>query len=821
MRISMEWLSESLDLSGVSPEDLAESLTSAGLEVEAIERREPVFQGVRLGRILAVHPHPNADRLRLVDVDLGDSQPQVVCGAPNVRPGLWIAFAPQDACVLGRDGQPFTLGKAVIRGVESRGMICSLPELGLEQQYEQEEDGIWVLDALAIGRTLGEPLQTTLGLCADVILETAPTANRGDLMSMRGVSREVAALIDRPTHRSEPPALEPTPGYGGFRIELQDPAVCAYYGGVLMRGLTLGPSPTWLTRRLEAAGVRPINNVVDITNYVMLEWGQPLHAFDADKLGSGVIGVRRATPGETLTTLDGVSRALSGESVVITANNAPVALAGLMGGESTEIDEGSTRLFLEGAFFPPASNRRSAKSVGLRTEASARFERGVDLAACRSALFRAVALYQELAGATLEGFIESPPPAPSSTTIALRIARIDAVLGARVTLETVTSILEKLGFAVTHGESPETLVVRVPSYRQQDVSREIDLIEEVVRIVGYGQTPDALPQTVRAAAKTPRQRAVDAMRRALEANGLQEVVSNSLIGETLLEKTGVPTDRARLVSVTNSQSRDHTLLRQSLTPTLLEIARHNQAQGAETVWIYEIGRSYFRDHEPTRKDAGVREPMTVGALITGTRREGAWQGVATTSMPDFYAIKGVVESLLLALRIEDAQFEALTDSPLLHPGKAARVQDGSGRTLGVLGELHPQLAQRLKFRQTAYTFELDGDALLAACGAVSQTPQAPRLSSYPAVTRDMAFSAPDTLTHRCIVQSIYGLGDPLLRDVALFDEYRGEQAGAGRRSLAYRLTLQSSEETLCEERIDQSVSRIRDYLRDALAVTFR
>lgn len=826
MRISLEWLGEWLDLTGIAPDDLAEALTGAGLEVEAIERIEPAFAGVRLARIEAVQPHPNADRLRLVTVDVGDDKPQVVCGAPNVRPGLWVAFAPQGARVLGRDGQPFTLAQAVIRGVPSCGMICSLPELGLHERYAQDEDGIWVLDALASGHPPGACLAGVLGLSADVILDTAPTANRGDLMSMFGVSREAAALLNRPiagpATRQTVSALTPVPVCQGLSVRLDHPDVCAYYGGVLLSGLTLGPSPAWLVRRLEAAGVRAINNLVDITNYVMLALGQPLHAFDADALGTqAVIGVRRARAGETLHTLDDVSRALTGDSVVITANDAPVALAGLMGGASSEIRPDSSRLFLEAAVFPAASSRRSAKSVGLRTEASARFERGVDPTACREALFYAVSLYQTLAGARVEGFVESPPPEDAPQRLVLRLARVEATLGVAVSRDTVVSILEKLGFDVASGPDDGVLHVSCPAYRRQDVTREIDLIEEVARIVGYAQTPQALAPTVRAAARTPRQQALETIRRSLTACGLQEVVTNSLIGEALLEKTGVSVDAARLVRVSNSQSRDHTLLRQSLLPTLLEVMRANLAQGAEAVWIAETGRTYFRQDEPTARQSGVAEPLTIGVLITGQAQQGAWHLPDATRQPDFYTLKGIAEALLAALRIADVRFEPASDIPTHHPGKTARLFDAQGRALGLLGELHPHSAQRLKCRQPVYTMELDGEALLRASALMTHTPCAPRLSSYPAVTRDMAFSAPDAVSHQQILDRLQAVGEPLLTGVSLFDEYRGEQAGAGRRSLAYRLTLQSHDETLDEARIEAAVTRIRERLRDDLAVTFR
>ncbi len=829
MRVSLEWLKEYVDIAGLSPEEIAAALTNSGLEVESVEYIGPRFEGVVVARVLKLDPHPNADKLRLVTVDLGgESQTQVVCGAPNVREDIFIAFAQEGSTVLSRkDNSLFKLGKATIRGVESAGMVCSLEELGLDGQYEKLEDGIWPLDTLVNEEHLGQDLKTVLGLGGDAVLEVAPTANRGDLMSVIGVAREISALFDRPLHG---PAISqlvhPAPVKLALRIALSDPEICRYYGGAMMRKLQIGPSPDWMSRRLVAAGVRAINNVVDITNYVMLEMGQPLHAFDQEKLtAAGVIDVRRAREGEKLTTLDDVERALTPDSVLITMNDRPVAMAGLMGGADTEIDDQSTSLFLESAYFAPAAIRKSAKSVGLRSEASARFERGVDLAQSRNALLRATELLQQYAGAELLHLVESPVPVVQKPRVTLHLQRIEKMIGLSIPSENVINILKKLGFLLEPTKEVASLVVTVPSFRQEDVSREIDLIEEVVRIYGYDKIPYTLPSKTGTSVVSLRARTVNRLGESLRAQGLQEVVTTSLIGKSLLEKTGFGVNTDHLVTVLNSHSADHTLMRQSLLPNIIEIAKFNQAQGIENVWIYELGRAYFKMGKPNLKNSGVSERLFLGGLITGAVAQGEWR---QKEPADFYLLKGILESLFAELGLAEAiHFEAVPDASFLHPGKAARIMlntDAVGnkpKEVGVLGELHPHVQHTLKFRQPVYLFELNVETLYKAVKQHNTALKAEVVSPYPAIRRDMAFLAPVTISNQAVVDLLKQAEQPLLRQVDLFDEYRSAQLGADQRSLAYRLTFQSDTATLTDAEVDQSLTQLKETLAETLKVTFR
>ncbi len=818
MRISLEWLSQYVDIAGLTPEEIASALTNSGLEVEAIERIGGQFTNVVVGKVRQIEPHPNADRLRLATVDLGGTQNKVVCGAPNLKEGMLIAYAQEGAQVVNRkEGGLFTLTKAKIRGVESTGMICSLEELGLEDWYPKQEDGIWPLNEHVTEAQLGQDLKMALGLEADTILEVAPTANRGDLMSMVGVAREVAALFNRDLNLPELATFEPTATPVEMKVVLSDLEVCRYYGGLMMRNLQVGPSPDWLVRRLQAAGVRSISNVVDVTNYVMLEMGQPLHAFDQDKLGhAGTVSVRRAQNGEEFTTLDGETHTLTPESIVVTMNDQPVALGGVMGGLNTEIDESSKILFLEAAYFPPASNRKSAKSVGIRTDSSARFERGVDPEGCRKALFRAAQLIQELAGADYVQLVETPPLEIEKSQVQLRLARLKKVLGLSLEPGKVQAALNKLGFTVQ--ANAEGFLVTVPSFRAEDVTREIDVIEEVIRIHGYDHVPYTLPRKTASAVISLRDRLLRQLHQSMRSLGLQEVVTTSLIGPALLEKTGFPLREDQMLRVTNSHSSEHTVMRQSLLPNLLEVAKFNEAQGSEAFWLYELGRTYFKVGKPNLKNAGVAEKLSLSGLLHGSVREGIWHQQA---LVNFYCLKGVVENLLAALNLMDeAEFQRDESQPYLHPGKSARLLV-SGKDVGTLGELHPLTQERLKFRQPVYVFELNIEALYKIWRQRQKQPSTLKVSSYPAVKRDMAFAAPDTLSHQEIMATLRHVQEPLLKAVELFDEYRGEKLGAGMRSLAYRLTFQSSEATLTDAQVDQALTRLKDTLLQKLQVQFR
>ncbi|MBX2860927.1 MAG: phenylalanine--tRNA ligase subunit beta [Vampirovibrio sp.] len=829
MRVSLEWLKEYVDLDGLAPETIADALTDAGLEVESIEHIGGNFSGVVVAKVTETEKHPNADRLKLVTVNTGNAESKVVCGAPNVQKDQYIAFAKVGAKVINRkDGSTFELTPAKIRGVESKGMICAISELGLETFYSFEEDGIWPIDEYVSDADLGKDLKTALNLQADVVLDTAPTANRGDLMSMVGVAREVAALFDRELKLPQVPKSVQVPK-ASFNIRLNDPTACRYFGGMTLEDVTVAPSPDWMIRRLEAAGVRAISNVVDITNYVLLELGQPLHGFDKDKLGlGGDINVRFAKENEKFKTLDDEERTLTEKTAVVTLNDQPVALAGVMGGASTEVGDTTTRVFLEGAYFPPACNRRSAKSVGLRSEASARFERGVDPEGPRRGIIRAAELLQKHAGAKITGFSESDPLPPNDLKVTLRFAQIQRIVGIPIEKDTAIKILKKLGFLFHPMKDSGSVQVTIPSYRRDDVTREIDLIEEIIRIYGYDKVPYTMPKKSVGIVPSLRQTVLNRLHQVMDGAGVQEVVTNSLIGEALLEKTGFSVDRSQLVCVNNSHSQDHTLMRQSLLPTLIEIAKFNLAQGLQDVWIYETGRTYFKKGKSGPKASGVVEKLSLSGFLTGAIDEGRWHLTSEKKLAaDFFTAKGLLERLFTDLSMLAAvEFVPETENPVLHPGKSAAIKlvsEGKkdGKVLGMMGELHPSLQASLKFRQPVFVFELDLEGIISHLKNTKADAQTIKVSPYPSVHRDMAFSAPTTLTHADIMKTLGQIQEPLVRDVQVFDEYKSDQLEKGHRSLAYRVTLQSDETTLTDADIDKVVAKLRQKLTDDHKVKFR
>lgn len=828
MKVSLEWLSEYVDIADLSPQQIADALTGAGLEVEAVEALGGKFSNVVVGKCEKLEPHPNADKLRLATINLGSETTKVVCGAPNLAEGMLIAFAKDGAQVINRkDGSVFVLGKATIRGVESSGMVCShdelgLTELGLQDQYPKNADGgIWPLADYANESQLGEDLKIVLGLQGDTILHTAPTANRGDQMSMVGVAREVAALFDKTVKLPEIPQFSKQSGQPEIQIQLSNPEVCHYYGGLMLKGSKATPAPAWMSRRLEAAGIRSINAIVDVTNYVMLELGQPLHAFDQQKLaGTQTIGVRRAKPGEELITLDEVTHILTEQNVVITFDEKPVALGGVMGGQNTEIAENTTDILLEAACFDAASNRKSAKGVGIRTESSARFERGVDPQGVKNALFRAAQLIQELTGASYVGLVESPEISWQPIKISLRLERLEKIIGLKFDAQQVKQVLEPLGFQV-EAKSPTEFSVTVPSWRVTDVTREIDLIEEVIRIHGYDHVPYTLPQKTVSVPFSQRQQLIDTIQVTLSGMGFHQVMTTSLIGPSLLEKTGMRLNEAELVTVINSHSVDHTMMRQSLLPNLLEVAKLNQSQGIDEVWVYELGKTYFKVGKPSEKQSGVAEKLYVSALMTGSACRGQWQ---KQPAPDFYHLKGAVENLLNAMfgkHLPALTFEADSAFDYLHPGKTAQVMLG-GKPIGAIGELHPARQARLKFRRPVYLFELNVELLYKQLKQSAQAPKRVQLSPYQSVERDIALLVPAGQSHQAIVSILQGTGERLLKDITLFDEYKDvARLGEGNRSLAYRLTFQSDEQTLTDAMIDAAVQKLKQALTDKLPVQLR
>ncbi|MGF1576277.1 MAG: phenylalanine--tRNA ligase subunit beta [Cyanophyceae cyanobacterium] len=813
MRISLKWLRELVDFE-LTPTALGEALTMAGFEVEDIEDRTAWAEGVVVGKILTAEPHPNADRLQVCQVDLGASAPStIVCGAANARAGLTVAVAVPGVYLPTID---LKLKKAKLRGVPSEGMICSLKELGLEK----ESDGI---HEFAEAHPPGSDVRPLLGL-DDVILDLTSTANRADALSMVGIAREVAALTRNPVHLPPIPAVE-AELISGLTLQVADTKACPAYSGTLIKGVTIGPSPLWLQRRLEAMGSRSINNVVDITNLVLLEWGQPLHAFDWAKLQTVMkgrdssVGVRLAQPGETLKTLDGNDRKLAPQNLVITAGDHPVALAGVMGGEATEVQPQSVDIFLEAALFDPVAIRRSARAQGLRTEASSRYERGVNVSALLMARNRAVALILELAGGSVVGQTVADHRPPTERSVQLRLSRLIDVMGDDIKPADVEEILPALGFEMSPCEtlipqgSSDTLAmqsigvarcvwqVRVPPYRLRDIEREIDLIEEFARLYGYDRFSETLPPETAVGSLSGREAALRRIREACRGVGLTELIHPSLCAA----ESGVE------VVISNPMSPEFSALRGALLPGLLQAFQYNWDRKTGALCGFEVGRIFGRNGD------GYREADYLGGILGGNPTLHTWQHKHEGL--DWYEAKGILMAIFERLGLPVVAQVPETTRPELHPGRTASLWLGE-QELGYFAQVHPQTRQAFDLPDQVYVFELDAEPLVAALEQGSLVRYQP-FSAFPASDRDLALFSPLTTSVAELETAIRAAAGSLLESVDLFDEYRGQGVPEGQRSLAFRMVYRAFDRTLTDAEVEAAQQQVRTRLEQTFQVQLR
>ncbi len=809
MRISLNWLRELVELT-LDSEELAETLTLAGFEVEDIEDRRTWADGVVVGRILERQPHPNADKLGVCQVDIGSGTLlNIVCGAANAKADIYVPVATVGTYLPTVD---LKIKPAQLRGIPSEGMICSQAELGLAK----ESDGIHIFEEDNL--QLGSDVRPLLGL-DDVVLDLTSTANRADALSMVGVAREVAALTGATVKLPEAPQVFIPSGVNGLKLRVADPQACPAYIGTVIEGVKIGPSPNWLRQRLQAAGVRPINNVVDVTNYILLEWGQPLHAFDRDRLQAVApqetltMGVRFAKTEESLKTLDSQTRNLSTQNLLITANDRPVALAGVMGGEETEVHAGTQNIFLEAALFDSVVTRRSARSLGLRTEASSRYERGVNQAELAVAGRRAIALITQLAGGVpvaQEIADSQPDPSTWSRSIELRLERVNQVLGPvdlgdeidELQPEDVEGILTSLGCEVTLTDREGVWKVKVPPYRYRDLEREIDLIEEVARLYGYDNFCDELPDKTELGYLSIEQLLTRKVREAFRAAGLTELIHYSY--------SLVQSEDDRQVTITNPLFAEYSVLRTDLLWGLINAFQYNLEQGNGYLNGFEIGRIFWRDEE------GLMEADSLAGIIGGDPTQGSWTRSGREQQITWFEAKGVLESVFerLGLRVE---YQPDRRDPRLHPGRTASMWL-QGSRLGTFGQLHPQLRQERELPEAVYVFDLDMDVLLNALAQDEKlTPRFHPYSTYPAADRDIAFFAPTQVSVAEIKRAITKAGGTLLESVELFDEYQGQNVPEGQRSLALRLVYRGSDRTLT----DQDVEPVQQQVREALVEKFR
>jgi phenylalanyl-tRNA synthetase beta chain len=803
MRVPLPWLREYCD-PGLDARAIEERLTMTGTKVEAIhEHGVPSTENFVVGRVISAEQHPDADRLKVCMVELGEDSPAtIVCGAPNVAAGQTVAVARPGAVLPG--GQK--LAKAKLRGIVSEGMILAENELELVLGSPSRE-GIMVLDDLTPDAEFapGTPLADVLPIAMQV-LELEITPNRPDCLGVYGVARELHAATGAPL--AGEPWLEDPGSSGpvsGVEVSVECPDLCPRFTARVFESVTIGPSPLWLKARLAAAGQRSINNVVDITNYVMLLTAQPLHAFDLDRVAGGRLTVRRAAPGEAVDTLDGQTRILDEEMVLIEDAEGPTSIAGVMGGVRSEVEQGTSRVLLEVATWNGPNIHRTSWALALRSEASGRFEKGLAPEQCMHAQAIAARLMSELCGATLlPGTIDvGPAPAPAPL-IRLREARVSAILGVPVARERQAEILRALAF--TAAEAGDGLDVGVPALRRQDVTREVDLIEEVARIDGLERLPATLPARRGAAGRlTHAQRVRRAAEDALAGRGLHEIVGWSFTEPSLLDRLRLPADHAMrgVVALENPLSDGQSIMRPTLLGSLLDAARHNVARNGPDVAIFESGTVYRVDENPAHPLAD--EHHALGALLTGELVPRSWRGGPGEA--DLFAAKGLLEALLDRFHVEWSVEPRAW--PFLHPGRSAAVlacahQGAGGRTLGFLGEVHPLVAGAWDLERTA-AFAIDLGLLAeAAPEVVSFT----AFGSFPTLRRDLAVTLPQAVPVADVLARVRGAAGGMLESARVFDVYEGEQVGEGRRSLALALSFRDLERTLTDEDVEPVRARI-------------
>lgn len=825
MQVSLNWLNEFVDLSNVEASQIAHELTMSGLEVESVEDVKPSFTNIKTVRIEKIDAHPNSDRLHLVTVNTGSGLKTVVCGAQNIQEGQVVPYASVGSQVLDRKtGEMFTLTPAVIRGVESQGMLCSADELGVSERNYQEEDGILVLNRIFPDVELGKDVKDVLGFEKDTVIDVAPTANRGDQMSVIGVARELSSLFNTPL-KFNPVECTKDLTTDKFKVEIKDKDVCKYYSIALLKNIKIKSSPDWMQKRLIASGVRAINNVVDITNYVMLEYGCPLHAFDADKL-DGYLCVRRAEEGEKLITLDEVERTLTTDSVLIATKDKGVCLGGVFGGANSEIDGNTTSLALEAAYFTPATNRKSARSAGYRSEASARFERGIDIEAVKPALMRAMQLLVEYADAEVVGVVEDGENKLEPLEITLRYPQIKRILGCEIASDRCDNILENLGFKKLGGNAAAAKFL-VPSFRAYDVTREIDLIEEIARINGYDKISPTLPAKAQTPTITLEEKVIKRIHELLLSAGLNEIQTSSLIGKPMLDKFKIGYDDENAVKVLNAASEDYSMLRQTLSASVLNCMKYNFDNGQKNFWAYEIGKTYIKTSPADDKNTGVKETRVLEGVLTGEVQNSKWQIKTST---DFYAVKGIMENIFndleVSRRIKLApleETELAKDNNILHPYRTAVVMllGKKPQPIGYFGQVHPTLIDKLKLNQDAFLFNLNLTELISA---VKETvPRFKHLSQFPEVRRDIAFIINDDVTFEDIQKVIKSsVKQNIFKGSEIFDVYQGEHVEDGFKSVAFRIKMQDENATLTDEIIEQQMTSVREKLQKTYAqISFR
>lgn len=785
MLFSINWAKDFINISDEA-EVIAKNLTMVGFNAASVEHLGREIKGIVIGQVLEIKKHPNAENLRVVCVDIKEKILTIITAAQNVKE--------KDKVVVAVEGAVLGNGKEIVKkdfnGVISEGMLCSAAEIGLDDHGLPQEmrEGLLILPPDA---PVGDDFKAYFPL-EDSVIEFELTPNRADCFSILGLTREIAAFYDYKLQY--PPIKLKEEGReeinNKIQVSIKDKDLCFRYIARVIEDIKIGPSPLWMQRRLQACGVRPINNIVDVTNYVMLELGQPLHAFDYDKIKGKEIIVRRAYKGETITTLDGKQRELNEEMLVIADKERPVAIAGIMGGKDSEIKENTKTVLLESAVFYGPNIRRTGRALGLRTEASMRFEKGLDPEIAMLASERACQLIEELGiGKISKGYIDVYPVIQEKVSLKLDHKKINRLLGTNISLDKMAEILKKLNFEV--GEENGELYVIPPSYRR-DITCIADLAEEIARIYGYDNIPSSLPSEISTVGKTKKvHRIKSRVEELLINNGFSEVYNYSIINPRKLDMIMVPEGHPhrKMISIINPLSEEMSVLRTTLLPGIIDVVKFNINQKAEEVKIFEIGKTYHTESLPLKELPEEKTRLTLGMFGSNI---------------DFYEIKRVIETLLAALRIKQVKFKR-AEYYALHPGRCAEIYLNDN-LLGVVGEIHPDVAENYELEgKRIYVAELDFDLLIEKSDEVIRYTPLPK---FPPADRDLAFVLEENIEVADVIELIKETAGPLLENIEIFDIYRGEKIPEGKKSVAFSLLFRSYERTLRDEEINEIQDKI-------------
>lgn len=794
MLISLNWLQKYVDLNGNQPEELAEKITKSGIEVDGIHFVGKSSKGVVTGYVTSCRKHPDADKLNICEVDVGTETLQIVCGAPNIREDVYVAVAKPKA-VLPDD---FKIKKVTLRGVESNGMICSLEELGFSEEHipKEQQEGVFIFPESVV---IGEAIEPFLNV-NDAVFELDLTPNRADCLNMLGMAYEVAAILDKELHLPDEEVETLAENVSEkVKVDVKNPELCSYYSIFMLEDVKVKPAPLWMQNHLLAAGIRPINNVVDITNYCLLEYGQPLHAFDYDRVNSDNIVVRTAADGEKMTTLDDKERTLTSDNLVITDGTDPIALAGVMGGANTEVHQGTTRILLEAALFSGSTTRRTVKQTGLRSEASTRYEKGIDPNRVKAAGLRACQLLQKYADANIyAGVSECNNLNEEPKTVAMRTSIINKRLGTEIKTEEIKDILRRLRFAFD--VEGETFTVEVPS-RRGDITIFEDMLEEVARIYGYDHLPYTLPQgSSQVGGLTTKQYLKREINHYFQAAGLMETRTYSLVDEerfNLFLSPEIEATGPKPVQIAKPMTTDHHYLRMSVLPELLKSLAYNMARNEENIGFYELGKIFISKESPISSQPD--EKNRVAGVLTGNWVEHLWQG--ETKKVDFYVVKGIVEGLFqyldIPITIKQERLEHM------HPGRCAFIYLDE-QVIGFMGQVHPLIAKKWDLKET-YVFDVNMDVCL---DHYEHIPSFKPIPKYPSIERDIAFIMDTSLESGVIKEAIEKVGKPLVKQVRVFDVYKGENLPDGKKSVAYSLIYRDPKKTLTDAEIETSFEDI-------------